>query len=150
MFELLSAAAERAWTGHVREEATGLREMLVDIWRSVTEAVKFLFLEVIICLVGIACAPLSTVICFVLSAVLIGLELMEGPMGRRRWTFREKARFAKRHFWLLLGFGTVATFALLVPFVGAACMPAGVVGGTLMFCDIESQAGAGRSAAPDE
>jgi len=138
-FELISAAAERAWTGQVREEPTGFKEILVDIWRSITEAVKFLLIEIVLWILAIAGAPVSTVPCVALSAVVIGLEHMEGPMGRRRMTFRSKVGFARRHFWLLLGFGTVATVVLLIPVVGAACMPAGVVGGTLMFCDIESE-----------
>ena len=138
-YEFLSAAAERRYTGEVREEPTGWREMLADVWRGLTEAVKFLVIELGLCIFALACAPVSTVIAFALSALVIGLAHMEGPMGRRRMTFRQKISYAKRHFWPLLGFGTVATLVLLVPFVGVAFLPIGVVGGTMMFCDIEAR-----------
>lgn len=138
-YEFLSAAAERRYTGEVREEPSGWREMLVDVWRGLTEAVKFLVIELGLCIFALACAPASTPVALCLSAVLIGLELMEGPMGRRRMTFRQKMRYARRHFWPLLGFGSVATVALLVPFLGVAFLPVGVVGGTMMFCDIEAR-----------
>ena len=136
-YDFLSAAAERLVTGQVVEEATGWKEMLVDVWRSITEALKFLLVEIGLWTFGLFCMPpFSTAICFALSAVVIGLEHMEGPMGRQRMTFRDKLRYAGRHFWPLLGFGMVGTLALLVPVLGAAFLPVGVVGGTLMFSEL--------------
>ena len=142
-YDFLSAAAERVGTGEVVEAPAGWKEMLVDLWRSITEAVKFLLIEIVLWVFGLFCfPPISTVICFALSAAVIGLEHMGSPMGRRRMTFRDKIRFARRHFWPVVGLGTVGTLALLVPFVGVAFLPIGVIGGTVMFCELSSGDGA--------
>ena len=147
-YEFLSAAAERVHTGEVAEEPTGWREILVDLWRGVTEALKFLLIEIGLLAFGLFCIPpFSSVVCFALSAVVIALEQMEGPMGRRRMTFRDKIRFARRHFWPVMGFGTVTTLALLVPVLGVAALPVGVVGGTLLFCDLPPWDGPGSTPA---
>jgi len=141
-YEFLSAAAERVHAGKVAEAPTGWREILVDLWHAVTEASKFLLVEIGLLAFGQFCIPpFSTAVCFALSAVVIALEQMEGPMGRRRMTFRDKIRFARRHFWPVLGFGTVTTLALLVPVLGVAVLPVGVVGGTLLFCDLSLPVG---------
>ena len=137
-FEFLSAAAERAWTGEVVEEATGWKEILVDLWRGLAEAVKFLSIEVVLPVFALIVPPVSTVICLGLSAILLGLEQMEGPMGRRRMKFRHKVAFARKNFWQMLGFGGVMLLALLIPFAGVAFLPMGVAGATAMFCDMTS------------
>jgi len=138
-YEFLSAAAERVHTGELVEEEAGWKAMAVDVGRGITEGIKFLVIEIVLLLFGLVVPPASTVTAFALSAVVIGLEHMEGPMGRRRMTFAQKRQFARAHFWTLLGFGSVMTLALMLPLVGFVFLPFGVAGGTMLFCDITSR-----------
>ncbi len=136
-YEFLSAAVERLHTGAVNEAEAGFKEMLIDIWRAVTEAVKFILMALVLCVFVFIFPPVTTAVAFLLTAVLVGLEFMEGPMGRRRRTFRDKLAYARRHLWTLVGFGSLMTVAMLMPLLGAAFLPLGVIGGTMMFCDLE-------------
>ena len=123
----------------MNEAEAGLKEILIDIWRAVTDAVKFILMAAVIWAFAFLFPPVTTTVAFLLTAVLVGLEFMEGPMGRRRWTFRDKLAYARRHLWTLVGFGSLMSVAMLVPLVGVAFLPVGAIGGTMMFCDLEGR-----------
>jgi len=137
-FEFLSAAVEERVTGEVKEEPFGFRAFLVDMGRALADSVKFVLIEFLILALGLVFVPVSTVMCVLLSAVLMALEVMDAPMGRRRMVFRERVRYARRNFWVLLGFGLAVLGGLVIPFVGILLLPAGVAGGTALFCSIEA------------
>jgi CysZ protein len=134
LYEWLSAAVERRATGEVREAPFSIRGMLVDILRSIVHAVAILAIEICVLIAALVFVPVTTVLALMLSAVLLSVEYLDYPMGRRRMALREKASFARRHLWELLGFGLPLLFGLMLPFVGIALLPIGVAGGTLLFC----------------
>jgi CysZ protein len=137
LYDWLSAAVERRLTGRVAEEPSSLRNVLVDFGRSIWLAALMLLTELGVLLVGLLLVPVTTVLAVAASAVLLALEFLDYPMGRRRMTIRQRLAFASRHRWELLGFGLPMLLGLMVPFVGAAFLPVGVVGGTVLFLQLD-------------
>jgi CysZ protein len=142
-YEFLSAAVERKVTGGIREEPFSVRSMLVDVWRALVGAVVILAIEVGVLAFGLLLGPVTAAAAVLVSAVLLSLEYLDYPMGRRRMPLKEKFRFARRHAWEFLGLGLPMLVGLAVPFVGVVFLPVGVVGGTLLFVDLT------RGADPD-
>lgn len=141
LYEWLSAAVERRLTGRVEEEPFGLKNMLVDVWRALADTVRILLIGLVVLVLGFLMVPVTTVLAVLASAVLLGLECCDYPMGRRRMPFGDRLHFARRHFWELLGLGLPLLLALTIPFVGAVFLPVGVVGGTILFTDIRAREG---------
>jgi len=137
LYEWLSAGVERQVTGSVEEEPFSFRNMLTDFGRAIGLAVLILLTEVCVLIVGLLLVPVTTVLALMGSAVLLALECLDYPMGRRRMPVRERLRFAGRHAWELLGLGLPMLVGLMVPLVGAAFLPIGVVGGTLLFLQLD-------------
>jgi CysZ protein len=150
LYEWLSVAVERRATGGVREEPFSLRGTILDLGRSIVHAVAVLAIEICVLVAGLLFMPVTTVLAFMASAVLLSVEYLDYPMGRRRMPLRAKAAFARRHVWELLGFGLPLLLGLMLPFVGVALLPIGVAGGTLLFCRLAGDlpAGDSRAAAP--
>jgi len=71
------------------------------------------------------------------TGLLLGRELMDGAMSRRRWSFGAKLGFVGRYRGPVLGFGLVAAALLAVPLFNALALPCLVAGGTLLFVDLE-------------
>ncbi len=138
-YEFMSAAVERKVTGEVEEEAFSFKNLAVDTSRAVTYSVIILIIEMIVLVFALVLVPVSTVICIMLSGVLMALETLDPVMGRRRMKFRERIRFVGRNFWPVLGFGLMLFVGLLIPLLGVVFLPMGVAGGTALFCDIESK-----------
>ena len=136
LYEWLSAAVEREVTGQVSEEPFSIRAMLGDMARGVTYALLLLFIELWVLLFGLVFVPVTTALAFAGSAVLLSMEYMEYPMERRRMGLRARFAFARRHFWEVLGLGLPILLGLLIPFVGPLSLPVGVVGGTLLFLQV--------------
>jgi CysZ protein len=139
LYEWLSSAVERRLTGAVEEAPTSLKIVLYDIWRSLADAARILLLTLGVLVLGLIAPPVTTVLAALVSAVLLGLECCDYPMGRRRMLFGQKLRFARRHVWEMMGIGLPLLFALTVPFVGAVFLPLGVVGGTILFVDLRAR-----------
>lgn len=133
LYELLSSAVERRLTGKVQEEPFSVRNMLVDLLRGIGHAVVILAIEVCIIILGFLFIPVTTVLAFMASALLLAVEYIDYPMGRRRMNLKQKVRFARANAWELLGLGAPLLLGLMVPFVGVASLPVGVAGGTLLF-----------------
>jgi uncharacterized protein involved in cysteine biosynthesis len=142
LYEWLSAAVEKRLTGGVQEEPFSLKNMLVDIWRALTATVKALLIEIGVLIFGFLLMPVTSVLAALASAVLLCLEYCDYPMGRRRMVFRDRLRFARRHFWEMLGLGLPMLFVMAIPFVGALFLPIGVVAGTILFVEIDRPGGA--------
>lgn len=136
--ELISCAVERETTGEVKEEPFSIRILMADTWRAITSSARILVIEIVVLVFGLLLGPVTTVVAFMLSGILMALESLDPPMGRRRMVFKERVRYAARHFWLLLGFGLTVLVGLLVPFAGIIFLPMGVAGGTVLFCDAEA------------
>lgn len=130
--EALSAAVERKLARRVEEEPFSLPRLLADVWRVARLTALLLVLELLV-------VPVTTVVAFGLSGVLLALEFTDPPMERRRLRIRRRLRFARRHLWEMMGLGVVLLLLLGIRSVGAVFLPLGVVRGTILF--VEAQDG---------
>ena len=75
---------------------------------------------------------------FLVSAHFFALDGYSYPLERRGvWTLREKYGRVRRHRAASLGFGLAMSVLFLVPVVNFLFIPLSVVGGTLLFLDLE-------------
>jgi CysZ protein len=72
------------------------------------------------------------------SALFFAYDALDYPMSRREWSFGRKWSAVLANKSLLLGFGSTVVLAGLLPVVAVFVFPAAVVGGTLLFCDLEN------------
>lgn len=83
-----------------------------------------------------------------LTAFLLSREMMDGPMSRRRFSFKTKLAVVWSNLAVCLGFGAATSLFLAVPVLNLFSLPCAVVGGTRMFVQLETQRllpeGAGR------
>jgi uncharacterized protein involved in cysteine biosynthesis len=132
-------AVERRLTGVVEEPPSSLKLVLLDNWRALVNSVRILLLTLAVWVVGLVAPPVTTALAALVSGALLGLECCDYMMARRRMPFGRKLRFARRHVWEMTGLGLPMLFALAVPFVGAAFLPLGVVGGTILYLDLRDR-----------
>jgi uncharacterized protein involved in cysteine biosynthesis len=71
------------------------------------------------------------------SSLFLARTLMDGPMTRRGYSFRAKMAVLKNNPALIGGFGAAAGLVLWLPVLNFVTMPAAVIGGTLLFLELE-------------
>jgi CysZ protein len=149
LYERLSSAVEKELRGAVQEEPFRFRNVAADFARALALAALLLMAELAVLLFGLLFVPVTTVLAFLASALLLSVEYLDYPMGRRRMSTAARVRFVRRHAWALLGFGLPLLAGLMVPLVGVLTLPGGVAGGTTLFlrlseAEAEEQCGGRR------
>ena len=87
-----------------------------------------------------------TVIGGLLSAFFIAREVMDYSLSRRQLSFRQKLQLQRDNLSCVGGLGMSSFILLWVPLANLVSMPAAVIGGTLLYCELEQ---AGRLARYD-
>lgn len=73
------------------------------------------------------------------TSFFLGREMMDGCMSRRRMGFAHKLRVVRKNMATMQGFG-VATYGMLwVPGLNFVSLPCAVIGGTILYCELEQQ-----------
>lgn len=139
--DALSERVERIAVGY-EPPPFSLRRFLAEIFRVLrVETIKALiFLAIPLALLAVHLIPVVGGMAYLLLAFLfgawdLGFAFADLPAGRRASPFRERWLFARRHFWTLAGFG--AGFA--IPFFTLLFSAPMVVGGTLLYLDLQGQ-----------
>ncbi len=119
----------------------------------VTELQKLgFFLVVQLALFGLGLVPLltpfTTLAAVLFTILFLPLEYAGFAMDHRQLRFAQRRDLIWRHRWLMLGFGTAAFLTLLMPLLNFVCLPALVVGGTLLILQVEQEAGPGNRPQP--
>ena len=83
------------------------------------------------------------------SLLFCALEYLDLPLARRRHRFGTRWGMIWRNKALASGFGGAAVLLLWVPLLNFVCMPAAVVGGTLLWADLVEAGHLRREATPD-
>jgi CysZ protein len=78
---------------------------------------------------------------FFFTAAYFSIDYVDWPACRRNRGIAYRFSMLKDHFLPMLGFGTGVWLFLFVPLVNLFFMPAAVAGGTLLFLDLEGEAG---------
>jgi len=80
--------------------------------------------------------------------VFFGLDHVDWVAARRDATLGDRVEMVKKRFRPLVGLGIGVWILIHVPFLNLLFMPAAVAGGTLLFLDLEDEAGTMPAAGP--
>jgi CysZ protein len=99
----------------------------------------FLAVQMVLFLLGLLplLTPLTVLAATLFTMLFLPLEYAGFAMDHRQLRFAQRRALIWRHGWLMLGFGAAAFLTMLVPLVNFICLPALVVGGTLLFLHTE-------------
>ena len=147
--EVLSAATESRLERPSDENgAGGVLALGREARRAVSDELRrtAFFVLVQLVLLPLNLVPIAGNLAYVTLSVAFGvlfvaLDFIDYPMSRRRLPFAERRRTVFRHRSLMAGFGSSLFLTLFVPGLSLLCMPLGVVGGTLLYLDLEASLG---------
>jgi CysZ protein len=141
---VLAQRVEVISTGRDVQDSTTLREALYAFGVSIVGELRklgfFLSIQLLIVLLGLIppLAPVMVLVGTLFTILFLPLEYISFAMDQRQLRFAQRRTLIWQHRWLMLGFGAAAFLTLLVPFLNFLCLPALVVGGTLLFLRIEA------------
>lgn len=147
--DLLSERTEALLIGDVGEERLNLGLFFRDMIRTIANESKKigLFILGMVMLLLLNLLPvIGPVLYGILSTLwtlfFLVIEYMGYVFSRKRLSFREQRRFIFGRKLLCLGFGSGLLCILAIPFLQFFCIPLGVVGATLLYCETnDSSAG---------
>lgn len=154
--ELLSAATEcRLGLRAPDDGGKGLLAMGREARRAVGDELRrtAFFVLVQAALLPLNLIPVAGSVAYATISVAFGvlfvaLDFTDYAMSRRRLPFAERRRTVFRHRALMAGFGSSLFLTIFVPGLSLLCMPLGVVGGTLLYLDLEASRGSGDPPGP--
>jgi CysZ protein len=143
LLDVLSQQVEEIVTGRVSEEKTTLLGALRGIGGSIVVELRKLgfFVAVQAILFGLGLIPLLTpftvLVASLFTMLFLPLEYAGFAMDHRQMPFAARRALIWQQRWLMLGFGAAGFLTLLIPLLNFVCLPALVVGGTLLFLHVE-------------
>ena len=84
-----------------------------------------------------------------LGFLILTMDQLDIPLARNRYRFTERVAAVKGNVMVSTGFGAACAGFLWVPLLNFLCLPAAVVGGTLLYADLK-EAGAEQTSAISE
>lgn len=153
--EVISERVEQAELGDAGEPwgaRVFLRDTAVSMLHSLGSLVAYAGIMLPLLLVNLVPAlgsALYLVLSWGVTAFFLAREMLDGVTSRRRMSLLAKLRLVRQHLALMLGFGVAMNVLLWIPLVNFLCLPIGVVGGTLLYVELERAGLApGRRALP--
>jgi CysZ protein len=143
--DVLAQRVEGLAAGRTSEEPTSLLGALRAVGTSIVIELQklafFLAVQIMLFLLGLIpfLTPFTVVAAALFTMLFLPLEYASFAMDHRHMRFPQRRALIWRHRWLMLGFGAAAFLTLLIPLLNFVCLPALVVGGTLLFLDVESR-----------
>ncbi len=144
---LLSQRVEGLVTGKQGPEATSWKAALATVFESMMDEFRkiafFAGVQLLLWVLGLVLpflAPITVTVAMLCTLVFLPLEYAGFAMDSRHLRFAQRRALVWRHRWLMLGFGASASLSLLLPLLNFVCMPALVVGGTLMLLQLDAPA----------
>lgn len=139
----LSEQIEELRTGQLPPMQPGIGAFMRDIWRALMFEVKKLvfaggigiLLFLLNFFIPIAGTVVATIIGGAVAATLVCLDFFDGPLERRRLSFRQKLKVVFGNLPASGSFALVCLFLITVPFFNLLLIPICVASGTLFFCD---------------
>ena len=144
---LLSQRVEGLVMGKQGPEATSWKAALATVFESMMDEFRkiafFAGVQFLLWVLGLVfpfLAPITVTVAMLFTLVFLPLEYAGFAMDSRHLRFAQRRALVWRHRWLMLGFGASASLSLLLPLLNFVCMPALVVGGTLMLLHLDAPA----------
>jgi len=142
--EVISQKTEEIVTGTFHEAPFSVVLLVKDSGRAIAHSFRILGLYLVL----LACAMLFLLIPGIgallfavagalLSSYKFAFEYLGYPMDRRRFSWQDKRTFLKSGFISIMGFGLGNLVVASIPVVNLFFIPAAVVGGTLLFLDLQ-------------
>jgi CysZ protein len=142
--DLISQKAEELLTGTYYEAPFSVIQLIRDSGRAIGHSFKLLGLYLILlaaCLLLLLIPGVGGVLFsaagWSLSAYMLAYEYLGYPMDRRRFSWNQKRAFIRSRFRATMGFGLGNLVAAAIPIVNLLFIPSAVVGGTLLFLELE-------------
>ncbi|MEJ2718419.1 MAG: sulfate transporter CysZ [Deltaproteobacteria bacterium] len=142
--DLISEKTEQLVTGNFSETPFSFLQLLKDSARGIVHSLRILGIYLALLVVALVLllipgfgGPLFTAATVLLSSYMLAYEYLGYPMDRRRFSFREKRAFLRSRFKASMGFGLGNLAAISIPVINLMVIPAAVVGGTLLFLELE-------------
>jgi CysZ protein len=139
------------WYGQLSEQMEKLRtgkveivqiHIIQDIWRAILFEFKkiALWLAIALPLLLVNFIPgLGSIVASIggisLTAAIAGLDFLDGPSERRRFSFRQKLSFIWKTLPASASFSLVCLILSSIPLVNLVTIPICVASGTLFWCD---------------
>jgi CysZ protein len=133
--ELELGAASEPWT-----VVDFVRDTTVSVFHSLGSLAIYLFCMAPLLLLNLIPglgSVLFTVASWTLTAFFLAREMLDGATSRRRMSFKAKLELVNRHRPLMGGFGFAQNLLLWIPLANFVCLPIGVIGGTLLYIELE-------------
>lgn len=143
--EVISQKTEQIATGTFRETPFSVIMLVKDSGRAVAHSFRVLGLYLLLlasALLFLLIPGIGSLLFAIAGALLssykFAFEYLGYPMDRRRFSWRDKRAFLKSRFGSIMGFGLGNLAIASIPVVNLFFIPAAVVGGTLLFLDLDS------------
>jgi len=124
-----------------REEPFSVKVFIGDVRLSVCHSLLNLALYLVIMLpllllnlIPVAGSVLFVVLSSIVTSFFMARDMLDGPLSRRRLTFRQKVRIIIDHKALMSGLGAATACLLWIPFLNFLCLPIAATGGALLYC----------------
>ena len=152
---ILSQRVETLAAGRPAQEATSWKAALASVFESVADEFRkvalFAGVQIVLWALGLLLpflAPVAVAAATLFTLVFMPLEYAGFAMDGRSLRFSQRRALVWQRLSLMLGFGASASLTLLLPLLNFVCMPALVVGGTLMMLHLEEPADGGQASYP--
>jgi CysZ protein len=149
--DLVSQKTEEIVRGTFHDTPFSILQLLKDSARSIGHSFKVLgiYLAVLVAALLLLLIPgvgalLYTGAGALISSYMFAYEYLGYPMDRRRFTWKNKQNFLRSRFRSAIGFGLGNIVVASIPFLNLLFIPAAVVGGTLLFLDLNGATESGK------
>jgi uncharacterized protein involved in cysteine biosynthesis len=126
-------APERLPLGFFAEFWCGARALLVSLAVTLPVLLVLTLLELFVPPLAVVITPLK----LLLGALGVAWGLFDYPLTLRGIGARQRFAFMKRHFTVVLGFGSAFSLLFWLPCVGLLMLPVGVAAATRLYWEIE-------------
>jgi CysZ protein len=142
--DLISQKTEELVTGAFIEAPFSVIQVFKDSARSIYHSLKILglYLGLLLATLPLLLIPgvggvLFSIAGTLLSAFMFSWEYLNYPLDRRKFSWSDKRLFFQSSFRSVMGFGLGSVAMAAIPVVNLLFIPAAVVGGTLLFLDLQ-------------
>jgi CysZ protein len=146
LYDRLSARVEAMVLGRPWSDEAGWTGVALDVWMGIAHSVLAvaLYLALSCPLLLLHLIPFAGSLAYsglggALASFFIARETLDYSLSRRRFSFTGKLRLLWTHLAAVEGLGLASLIFLWVPFVNLLSMPAAVIGGTLLYCQLEQE-----------
>lgn len=142
--DALSSKTEMIVTGK-QDSPISLKAIIAEIGRTIVEELKKIgfYVVIAVALLFLNFIPvIGSLIYFVLYTLLtifwLGMSFLDYTFARHEYKFGAKMKYCRSNLMPVMGFGSAIFVGALIPLFNLVFFPIAVVGGTLLFLDLNA------------